>query len=275
MADEDLIARLFNSEGQRKLGEVASMKLQELRRAPPSEPFGDDDEDEIIETDESDDAVVKSAASAPTAHVNLFQHPDTHPAVLDILLLQKYGPEWMLWESETLQARIPQDFHTQGVSDLNLSKIQAMKTLHLVDTPWLRWEVFVWCAMPANSLFPDFEVMQVPTVAQCLVAIDTFNTVRQDVVWSDEVKAYLGVVWKHEGMFFPIDPADFVVIDRTNTDIDYSKVVGAWPSVRASGQAPTDDSANSEQLRRMLDAHLYLKENRESFERQMRSLLGT
>jgi hypothetical protein len=212
--------------------------------------------------------------AAPLPHINLFQHPDSHPAVLDILLLQKYGPEWMLWEAETLALRIPQDFHTQEVSDLNLNKIQAMKTLHAVDTPWSQWEVFVWCAMPINGLFPDFEVMQVPTAAQCLVAIDIFNLVRQDVVWSDELKAYLGTVWRHDGMFCPIEPADFVTVDQSGTTIDCSKIREMWPSVRKEDRAPTEETADAEQLRRMLDAHRYLKEQRDLFDRQLRTVVG-
>ena len=237
-------------------------------------PIEEPDDDEVIETDEEGEAEKTSASMPPPPHINLFQHPDSHPAVLDILLLQKYGPEWMLWEPETLALRIPQDFHTQDVSDLNMNKIQAMKTLHVVDTPWISWEVFLWCAMPLNGLFPDFEVMQVPTVAQCLVAIDIFNLTRQDVGWSDELKAYFATVWRHEGMFCPTDPADFVEVDKSGTDIECSKIMEMWPTVRKEGKAPAEDTANAEQLRRMLDAHLYLKEERELFERQLRTVIG-
>jgi hypothetical protein len=235
----------------------------------------DDPDEDVIETTEEDDGAEKTGeALPPPPHINLFQHPDSHPGVLDILLLQKYGPEWMLWEPETLALRIPQDFHTQEVSDLNMAKIQAMKTLHLVDTPWLQWEVFVWCCMPLNNLFPDFEVMQVPTAAQCLVAIDTFNLVRQDTAWSDELKVYLGTVWRHESMFCPTDPADFFEVDKSGTDIDCPKIMEQWPHVRKTGEAPSADTVPAEQLRRMLDAHEYLKENRDVFERQLRQVVG-
>lgn len=248
--------------------------LQDLRQAPPK--VDDDGDEDVIETDEDGDAGGEKVAApaALTTHINLFQHPDSHPVVLDILLLQKYGPEWMLWEPETLQVRIPQDFRTQEVSDLNMNKIQAMVALHSVDSPWTQWEVFLWCTMATNGLFPDFEMMQVPNVAQCLVAIDIFNTVREDVKWSDEVKVYLGTVWRHEGMFCPTDPADFVTVDKTGTDIDCAKIMELWPEVRKTGVAPTEDTANAEQLRRMLEAHLCLKEAREVYAQQLRLVLG-
>lgn len=233
-----------------------------------------DEEDENIETTESDEGEKRAADVAAPTRINFFQHPDSHPAVLDLLLLQKYGPEWMLWEPEVLAIRIAQDFHTQGVSDMNMGKIQAMKTLHFIDTPWQRWEVFVWCAMPLNSAFPDFEMMQVPTAAQCLVAIDIFNLTRQDVAWSDEVKIYLGAIWRHEGMFVSQEPAEFITIDRSGTDLDYDKIEKMWPQVEASGEAPTADTADAEQLRRMLDADRYLAEQRELFERQLKAVIG-
>lgn len=234
-----------------------------------------DDEDDNVETTEGDGAEKTAAEPTPLPHINLFQHPDSHPAVLDILLLRKYGPEWMLWEPETLQMRIPQDFKTSEVSDLNLNKLQAMNTLHSINAPWIRWEVFVWCAMPLNGLFPDFEVMQVPNAAQCLIAIDIFNKVRQDVAWSDELKDYLGVVWRHEGMFCPIEPATFFEVDKEGTSIDCSKIMDMWPTVRKEGVPPTADDEDAEQLRRMLDAHQQLRESRELFDRQWGTILGS
>jgi hypothetical protein len=225
------------------------------------------DEGDAIETTETAEEKV-SAPLAPPASINLFQHPDAHPAVLDFLLLQKYGAEWLGWEPETLQERILGDFHTSAVSDLNMSKIQAMKTLHLVNTPWKTWEVFLWTAMPLNGLFPDFWSMQVPTPAQCLVAIDIFRSVRRDIEWGDEVKNYLAVVWRHEGMFVPTEPAEFVQVDAVGTGADVAKIREMWPSVRKDGVAPRDETVDAEQLRRMLDAHKYLLEERSAFDQQ-------
>lgn len=262
----EAVRQLGNPSRVETLAKVAEVAEQALA--------DDDSEDgETVETTESDDGE-KTAETSPPPTINMFQHPDSHPGALDILLLQKYGPEWMLWEPETLALRIPQDFRTSEVSDLNMNKIQAMKTLHLIDTPWTQWEVFVWCAMPLNGLPPDFEVMQVPTVAQCLVAIDVFNLVRQDVQWSDELKTYLATVWRHEGMFCPTDPAGFVEVDKTGTDVDCPEITAKWAEVRRSGSAPSGETVTDEQLRRMLDAHHYLHENREVFERQLKAVIG-
>lgn len=231
--------------------------------------MGDIAPTEEVETTQEDDGAVPVVKEKAAASINLFQRPDAHPVVLDVALLQKYGPEWLVWEPEVLAALIPQDFRTTGVSDLAMDKIQAMKTLHLADDPWLKWETFVWCCMPLNGLFPDFEVMQVPTAAQTLIAISIFNRVREDTAWSDEVKDYLGVVWKNDGVLCTVPPADFVTIDTEDLPVDCAKVQEQWPEVRSSRIAPRGNTVEGEQLRRLLSVYEYLLEDMSRLEEQM------
>jgi hypothetical protein len=200
--------------------------------------------------------------------MNLFQHPDAHPVVLDMALLREYGPEWFLWEPETLAWRIPKDFKTPSVSDLSMAKIQAMKTLHVSGDPWEEWHIFLWCCMPLAGQFPDFEVMQVPTAAQTAVAVATFNRVRDDVKWSDEVKEYLAQLWKNDGVLLPIAPVDFITIDTEGLPLDMESVRRRWPEVRKTRSAPTGQTPEDEQLRRLLDIELALAEDRERIEQQ-------
>lgn len=193
---------------------------------------------------------------------NIWRHPDAHPVVLALLLIRKYGPEWLLLEPETLQEVVPLDFKTQALSDLNLSKLQACKTLHATESFWERWEVFNWCTMPFNGEFPDFEVMQVPTIAQALVSVDCANRIRDDVKWSVEVKKYLEQLHLHEGILLPIPPLDFVEVDTSQTGVNMEAVKKAWPDVRVRGQAPSGDTAEDEQLRRLLEVNAFLEDSR-------------
>jgi hypothetical protein len=253
----------------------AISRLTQKEPAVVVEPIDQDESGEEVEesTYHPDKSVAKLAS---TTYINFFQHPDAHPLVLDLILLQKYGPEWMLWEPETLRWRIPQDFKTSDVSDLNMEKIQAVKTLHFSDAPWQDWEVFLPCCMAVNGLFPDFEVLQAPSVQQCMVAIDIFNKIRQDVPWSEELKVFLGVAWRHEGMFCPTEPAGFVEVDMSDlaVDIDCEALKDRWVEVRKSGSAPTKETVEDEQLRRMLAAHEYLNANRDLFEQQVGQVLN-
>jgi hypothetical protein len=145
---------------------------------------------------------------------NFWGHPEAHPVVIHTLLSTAYGEEWLGWEAETFEPRITEDFPGVALIPLNLSKIQAVRTLLTVDAFWERWEVFLACCMPLNDEFPDFSVMQVPTVAQVLVACMIAGHVRLAAhpAWSEEIKAYVGAVYVHDGIWRAIPPADFVTI---------------------------------------------------------------
>ena len=196
--------------------------------------------------------------TAKVTAINLFQQPEAHPVVLDLVLLKKYGAEWMMWEPETLVWRIPQDFRTTSVSDLNLDKIQAMKTLHFNDNFWRQWEVFNWCTMTFNNLYPNFEIMQVPSTAQIMVSVSTAAKVRSDVMWSDEVKSFMEVTCKYDGIFCPPAPLDFLDVSPDHDLIDCPTIRETWAGVRRAKVAPTKETIVDEQLRRMLDAHNFL-----------------
>jgi len=237
---------------------------------------------EATEIVESDDEATPAAVASPSLvdeaaplSINLFQHPDAHPIVLDLALLRKYGPEWMMWEIETLQWRIPQDFRTRSVSDLALHKMQALKTLHFVDTFWLQWEVFLPCCIAFNDMPPDFEVMHVPTTAQAAVAVDIASRIRQDIAWSDELKAFLAQVHLFDGYVVSIEPLDFVTIAAEDYPVDVAQVLERWPSVRAAGKVVDDGSVEAAQLKRLLDLKEHVEESRERLKQQLPLAMGS
>jgi hypothetical protein len=148
------------------------------------------------------------------------------------------------------------------ISDINMSKINAVKTLHLVDTFWERWEVFNWCTMALNGIFPDFEVMQVPTISQCLISCDIARRLRMDVDWSSEVKEFVSAVFRTDGVVCAFEPCDFISIDTEGLPVDCAEVATLWSKVRVTGEAPTDETIVAEQLRRLLFVYKELKESR-------------
>lgn len=236
-----------------------------------SVPSSTDAEPEVTEKGSKDHPSSTSSVPAPPTTVtaeNLWRHPDAHPIALDLLLLRQYGPEWLAWEAETLRTLIPEDFRTQSVSELNISKLQACRTLHLVDAFWERWEVFIACAMPFNSEFPDFVTMQVPTVAQCLVAADAAGHIRTDVEWSSEMKAYFEAVYEHDGIFLTLPPLESIAL-IVPEEIDRKSLALRWADVKASGRAPTGETVLDEQLRRLLVANGYLEESRARLQQQL------
>lgn len=234
-----------------------------------------DGDDPLVgyETVEEDAGDTEKVSQAKPTVINLFQHPDAHPVVLDLCLLKKYGADWLEWEEETLEWRIPKDFKTSEVSALNMGKVQAMKALHLGDSFWKRWEVFNACCQPLNNLYVDFEVLQVPSTGQLMVAVDISKQVRADVEWSEEVKMFMGTVCKHDGIFSPPIPLDFINVDTDNDFIDHEEIDKMWPAVRQADQYPTEDTVTAEQLRRNLDVHRFLLASKQRFHDQLTLVL--
>lgn len=252
--DRDLLETL------QKVGQKPQAAAEQTRPADPTE---------IVEDVGPKDEHARPVAPPPArvTLANIFRHPDAHPVILDVLMLRKYGPDWLGWEPETIEHAIIQDFSTGNISDLNLGKINACKTLHLVDSFWQRWEVFNWCTMAFNGIFPDFSVMQVPTVGQMLVSVDVANRIREDSAWTDEVLGFMRSVYKHDGMFVPVPPADMLEIDHEHAES--ALIEDRWPAVRASRKEPQGETIVNEQLRRMLHVNEYLEESRARLHQQM------
>jgi len=225
---------------------------------------------EVVEEESHDKEEGTTAAPSigGVTRSNIWHHPDAHPIALDLALLNKYGADWLDWEPETLQHVIPQDFGTPSLSDLNIAKIQACATLHLVDTFWQRWEVFLWCTMAFNSEFPDFRAMQVPAVGQVLISCDIANRIRDEVEWTDEVKEYVAAVFHHDDIFLALPPADFAHL-TVPAVINAGELAKRWTDVRFAGKAPTGDTILDEQLRRLLSVNDYLEESRTRLQKQL------
>jgi hypothetical protein len=234
----------------------------------------------VVETTQGDERVNPTTVASlyPKSKVssvaldNLFRNPDTHPLTLDLALLNRYGADWLGWELETLVAHVQQDFRTPTVSEVNLEKVQACKTLHLVDTFWLQWEIFLHCCAAFNGSFADFHSAQVPEIAECMVAVDIANRIRDDMQWSLEVKTYLQQVYRYRGELFPTAPMDFVTVDVSDYPVDAAYVQSKWPLVKAAGRPPRGDSIEDEQLRRMFVSNVYLEASRQRLELQLQVL---
>lgn len=240
---------------------VGAKKLASIPREDPTAII----EDVSPKEDHGEKPVSVAGTSSVTAQ-NLFRHPDVHPLVLDLFLLRRYGHTWLEWEPESLEVILPVDLHS-SVSDVNFAKINACKALHLVDTFWQRWEVFVWCTMALNGVPPDFHVMQVPTFAQCLVSVDIANRIREDVPFSDEVTHFMRAALQHDGLLLPQSPIKVPPIEVEGVDL--KKLGDRWEEARAQGKAPAADTLEDEQLRRMLIINEFLEESRTRLRHQL------
>ena len=262
--DVDVAQRIF-TDAMRSLG----VKPDKEKAEDDELLEGDEAVEETVEyEDDRSRTDVEPAPKRPTT-INLFQHPDAHPFVLDLALLRAYGPEWLQWEPETLEDVITRDFKTHSLSDVNLEKLQGIRTLHMQDTFWLEWQIFLPTALSLNGIPADFEVMQFLTVPQAMIAVDIANRVRSDTPWSVELETFLSVLHLHEGCFVSQDPLGWVDVEHEDYIIDVEDIRSRWPHVKVIGKAPEATSPENEQLRRMLSAWELLQENRKQVDDQL------
>ena len=146
---------------------------------------------------------------APISRKNFFVHHDTHPVVFDVALLGKYQTDWFEWEAETLWKEIKEDFHVPSISDHAKTKIQAIKTIHINEWFWNKWEVFCWSTQSLNNNIPDFQVMQKATISQLMNAVDIATMVRSDEVFVLEVQDWVAATVVESGVFYAPAPIAF------------------------------------------------------------------
>lgn len=146
---------------------------------------------------------------APITRRNLFVHHDTHPVVFDIALLQHYDTDWLMWDSSTLWKEIKEDFRVPSISDHSKAKIQAVRTIHINEWFWTKWEVFCWINQALNNNLPDFQVMQKPSIAQMLNAVDVATMIRDGEEFTAEIQMFVAAAVVEEGVFYAPEPIAF------------------------------------------------------------------
>jgi len=164
---------------------------------------------EDAEQDEPIDPSGMPEGHAPITNKNLFVHHDTHPVVFDLALLAKYDTDWFQWEPSTLWKEIKEDFHVPSISDHACAKIQAIKTIHINEWFWDKWEVFCWVTQALNNNIPDFQVIQKPSVAQLLNAVDIATMIRVGEEFNQEVQSWVAASVVEEGVFYVPEPIKF------------------------------------------------------------------
>lgn len=145
----------------------------------------------------------------PFSARNLFVHHDTHPIVLDIKLMDQYGTDWFEWEPETLWREIMDDFRAPSISDHVKGKVQAVKTIHISDWCFTKWEIFCPICQALNNNIPDFEVLRRPTISQLFAAVDMMTMIRNDVEFSQEVQDFIGAAMIDSGVTYAPQPLAF------------------------------------------------------------------
>lgn len=136
-----------------------------------------------------------------------FTTHDAHPIVLDVLLLDEFGLDWLVWNPETLWQEIARVFDVT-ISATGRNKVQALRTAHLVRSPWFAWETFQPVVKAFCGEVPDFRTLIRPTISQLLIGVDALNRVRKRT-FGEDVSRYVAACCLDSEVCYLPPPLDF------------------------------------------------------------------
>jgi len=218
----------------------------------------------------------------PAAPWDLFSDHDAHPIILSAVLFTHFGAQWFTWVPETLWKEIIEDFGLKTLTDHTRSKIQAVRTIHITDWCWTKWEVFCPIVQALNNNIPDFEIMRKPTISQLFFTADVMGVLRDDVDWGEEVCGFVAASLLTKSVTYAPDPISFCqnALDECLVEMklgsqaqDVKTLYNLWKD-KPLEEVEIRENAAGVQTARLLVARQYLLMRRSQMESQMRRING-
>ncbi len=184
----------------------------------------------------------------PRAAKQAFTNRETHPLLLDLILTKEFGKEYLGWEPETCWVEIGRTWNT-SLSEINRNKIQAVRTCHVSDQPYERWEVFEKTGMALMGLAPRFDLIQKSTPHRASVSLEIMSHIRDEPGHSKEVYKYVAACLQEAGIIYGpgiLEPCNEYLVRKSGRQLQErvrDKV--------ASGKTPRFDGTDSDDIQVM------------------------
>lgn len=163
------------------------------------------------------DAGEKTAA----APASLWKDPSVHPVVLVLMLLDRYGPEYLDWDPEVLRVTLQRD--STQVSNHVFTKIMAGRVALMSPSPWRQWDVFHATARGLNGVQPNFVFLEVPEISHLMHGVDVLRLVDPQRQTAVEVDKFVAAALKNDGNVFAPSPLDFCRRELEDPQLECSK----------------------------------------------------
>ena len=177
--------------------------------APAEAPFPPPDSTFSIESVVRSIAEMdKTAAVEPETTIgDIWKYPEAHPLILTLLLLDKYGAEYLDWHPEVLRVTMERD----GVTPSNRSwnKIMAARVLFESPSPWRQWEVFHWVCRALNGETPNFSFYEMAEISHLVSGFESMKLVDPKRETNIEIDKFVAAIFKSEGIPYIPAPLDF------------------------------------------------------------------
>ena len=185
--------------------------------------------------------------SGPTTLRSVFSNTDAHPLLIDLALIRTFKSDYLQWEPETVWMEIQKTFGT-SISEVNKSKIQALRTAHLVSFPYEQWEIFEKMAIAFNGGIPMFSMVQQPSPHACAFAVTVLSQIKTHTL-SDEVEKYIACVCLDNGVVTAPSPIEIANQHIKKLLEPKGRAVALKvKATLAAGKSPHLDSAREEDI---------------------------
>lgn len=143
----------------------------------------------------------------PPTPDTIWRHPQASPAVLTLMLLDRYGEEYAEWEPEALLGTLKKD----GIetSQPVRTKILASRVCLISPSPWRQWEAFHWVCRGLAGEPPNFVYLEEPEMGHLVVGIEFMQMVDPEREPGWDVDKFIAATFRHEGVPYLPPPLDF------------------------------------------------------------------
>ena len=211
--------------------------------------------------------------SGPRDERHAWTHKETHPLILNLMLVREFGEEFMGWEPTTLWTEVRREWSNVSPSEVSRNKVQAVRTLYTTDQAWERWEIFDVVAAGLLGIPPKFDLIQRPPPHRAAFCVDVMRNSRPDVNLSTEVEKYIAASLIDHGLVFAPPP-----IDSCNKHLINFSMKGQQSRVRDAvkkNKSPTFDGTNPDdvQVMKSMSVRDYVADANDALLSQMRHVL--
>ena len=152
-------------------------------------------------------ALVVTKQGVGLTEQNIWRHADAHPITLMLMLLDRYGQDYVTWDPEVLKLTLERD--GTKVSNDVWNKVLAGRVVLNSPSPWRQWEVFHWVSRALCGQTPNFVYLEEPEIGHMVVGYSIMKAVDPKRPTGIEVDKFVAAAFRHEGIVYAPKPLDF------------------------------------------------------------------
>lgn len=197
-----------------------------------------------------------------------------HMEPLSILLLSVIGPAYLQWDYEALRLELEERYGKIG--NVTWERIMALPIPHLLNSPWVEWEVFEKISAVVNGEIAVFTYVQPPEPEEVACTIYFLSRVANHE-YDEEVLSYIVAACLDDGLWYlkgtPMEIAQSELDEmdeRLGIERDYWSVKQALEQNKGFYKNP--ETAAQVQANKVRDVQLVLNRYKAAVAKQLEGL---